>query len=143
MSKPTLVYTVMLAACAGGMWGILRAGGSMPAVSDLAGEWKITSGPMGPDIGGMERLGDTMTIDQSGRFFHLRFQSGLVLDLKTDTPPMGPVQKPIALDIADGTSRLVATVQPENHTLVGTFSLKGPNAVEFHAWRTTRNDSRR
>src|SRR4051812_31251253 len=98
MSKPTLVYAVMLVACAGGMWGILRAGATLSAVTDLTGTWTIDGGPLGPVPGGPESLGGHFTVEQSGRFLRVHFERGRMLDLKAVVVPSGAVTQPTPVE---------------------------------------------
>lgn len=142
MSKPTLVYAAMLAACAGGLWGILRAGSELAAVTDLAGEWRIESGPLGPSRGGPERLGDAVVFDQSGRFVRVRFSGGPMMDLKATTAPMGRLgDGPAKFEFAGGRQRLAATVWRDGQRVAGAFRLDGPEAAEFVAYRAPAGGS--
>jgi hypothetical protein len=71
MSRAWIIYILMFAVLAGGLWVILEAGGAIRAPDDLAGEWTLvwlTSPP--PNGGDVPPL---MRIDQSGRFFQVQF----------------------------------------------------------------------
>ena len=63
-SRATLVYVIMLVACAGGLWLILGLGSELQAPPDLSGAWEIApinaGAPPNPD------LGRAMTVEQSG-----------------------------------------------------------------------------
>jgi hypothetical protein len=63
MSRAYIIYILMFAALAGGLWVVIELGEAMRAPDDLSGEWTVAwkDGPV-----------DTMRIDQSGRFFNLR-----------------------------------------------------------------------
>ncbi|HEX8914879.1 MAG TPA: hypothetical protein VF796_21175 [Humisphaera sp.] len=137
MSKPTVVYAVMLIACAGGMWGILHAGASLSAVTDLTGTWQIDGGPLGPVPGGPDTLGGTFAVEQSGRFVRVRFDRGRVLDLKAVTVPAGKVTHPTPVEFTDGTTRLTGTLGPaKDGGLAGSFTLVGPKrTTQFLAHR--------
>ena len=81
MSRGTLVYILMFAALVGGMWVILPLGEGLVAPFNLAGRWEIEPDlSMGPRVG--PPLGRTMEVEQSGRYFQVRFASGRTLDLK-------------------------------------------------------------
>jgi hypothetical protein len=85
MHRATVVYVVMIVACAAGLWAVLSIGGRLRAPEDLAGKWTlspgfIASGPAMP----IAPYGPGMTVDQSGRFFQISFENGPRLDLKLD-----------------------------------------------------------
>ena len=81
MSRGTLVYILMFAALVGGMWVILPLGEGLVAPFNLAGRWEIEPDlSMGPRVG--PPLGRTMEVEQSGRYFQIRFASGRTLDLR-------------------------------------------------------------
>src|SRR5829696_7300371 len=81
MSRGTLVYILMFAALVGGMWVILPLGEGLVAPFNLAGRWEIEPDlSMGPRVG--PPLGRTMEVEQSGRYFQVRFASGRTLGLK-------------------------------------------------------------
>jgi len=82
MSRATTVYVAVLVLCAGGLWGIARVGSRLRAPPSLAGTWDIDP----PAAAG---LGESMTIEQSGRFVQVRFASGRALDLKLVDGPSG------------------------------------------------------
>ena len=137
MSKPTLVYVVLLIVCTGGLWGILRAGSQMSAVCDLTGDWTIESGPLGPVPGGPDLLGERLTIVQSGRFVRLQFQTGRTLDLAATTTPMGVLTKAEPIEFVGGGYRLHGTVWPEQQDLVASLTLASPRrSIDFVARRS-------
>ena len=151
MSKPTLVYAVVLVACVGGLWGILRAGSHLSAVSDLTGQWTIEDGPQGPS--GLQQLGGAFAVEQSGQFIRVRFKGGQALDLRAETAPMGPIDKPVTLVAAGGGARLTGTIGPvteggpggagtsddddakKDLGVRGRFTLTGPTVARFVAFR--------
>ena len=85
-SRATLVYVIMLVACAGGLWAILRVGNRLQAPPDLSGAWEIS--PTDAVSGATTRpngdLGPTMAVEQSGRYLQVRFAGGLTADLRFD-----------------------------------------------------------
>ena len=116
MSRGTVVYIAMAAALAGGMWVILPMGERLVAPFNLAGRWEIEPDlSMGPRVG--PPLGRTMEVEQSGRYFQVRFASGRTLDLKLmrETRQDPRVKMELAgggwdmtcdADAADGTMRI-------------------------------------
>ena len=143
MSKPTIVYATILTVCGAGLWGILRTGSDLAAVTDVAGEWRIESGPLGPSPGGPERLGTSFVLDQSGRFFRVRFSRGQVMDLKATTAPMGRLgDRPAQFELTAGQQRLAATVWRDGKRVAGSFRLTGPEVAEFVAYRVPAGGAR-
>src|SRR5437660_1289670 len=69
MSRAYVIYILMFAVLAGGLWLIVEVGGAMRAPDDLAGEWAVAwrNAPP-PEMG--EPL---IRVQQSGRFFIVRF----------------------------------------------------------------------
>jgi hypothetical protein len=78
MNKATAIYLVVLLLSAAALWLILRAGSNLRAPTDLSGSWEIG----GEEPATLESLGDTVSIEQSGQFFQLRFERGLTIDLR-------------------------------------------------------------
>jgi hypothetical protein len=74
MSRAWIIYILMFAVLAGGLWVILVAGGAIRAPDDLAGEWTIAWMTTPPPNGG--DAPPVMRIDQSGRFFQVQFGKG-------------------------------------------------------------------
>ena len=69
MSRAYVIYIVMFAALAGGLLMILALGDSVRAPDDLSGDWKVVwDNALPPDAGQ-----PTMHVDQSGRYFVVRF----------------------------------------------------------------------
>ena len=68
MSKPTAVYAVMIVALVGGLWAVLSIGGRLSAPEDLAGRWELAQG-------------QSVSVEQSGRFFQLTFGPDKPVDL--------------------------------------------------------------
>jgi hypothetical protein len=82
MSRPTLVYILVLLACVTGTSVILERGSLLKAPPDLSGEWHIL-GDGELETSAAARLGHTMYVEQSGRFVRLSFQPrGLKVDVK-------------------------------------------------------------
>ncbi|MEA2736508.1 MAG: hypothetical protein QOE14_2959 [Humisphaera sp.] len=69
MARAYLVYIVMFAALIGGMLLIMTMGDSVRAPDDLSGEWVVEWDNAPPP----ESAEPKMLIDQSGRFFVVRF----------------------------------------------------------------------
>jgi hypothetical protein len=70
MSRAWVVYILMFVVLIGGLWFIIEIGGAMRAPDDLSGEWNVawlTAPP--PDAAAAA----PMRIDQSGRFFEVRW----------------------------------------------------------------------
>jgi hypothetical protein len=86
MNRATIVYIVMIGACAAGLWVVLAAGSNLVAPEDFAGKWTLASTtPAGPAIP-MAPYGPGMTVDQSGRFFQIAFDNGPRLNLTMTEP---------------------------------------------------------
>lgn len=77
MSRATLLYIVTLVACAAGLWLVLRTGTGLVPPTDLSGVWFVG----GEDPAQPEVLGETLYIEQSGRYVRLNFEQGLIIDL--------------------------------------------------------------
>ena len=69
-SRPTIVYGVMLACTAVGLWAILAIGHDLKPPPNLAGQWRLI-----PETRGSAALGSTMQIEQSGRFLQVSFEN--------------------------------------------------------------------
>ena len=69
-SRPTIVYVVMLACTAVGLWAILAVGHHLKPPPNLAGQWRLT-----PETPGAAAVGSTMQIEQSGRFLQVSFEN--------------------------------------------------------------------
>ena len=86
MNRATIVYVVVVAACAAGLWGVIAAGGNLTAPEDFAGKWTLSSTtPAGPGIP-MAPYGPCMNVDQSGKFFQIVFDNGPRLNLTMSEP---------------------------------------------------------
>ena len=70
MSRAYVVYILMFAVLAGGLWIILEIGTAMKAPDDLSGEWTLVWTTPPPAQMGSKPV---LRIDQSGRFFLVRF----------------------------------------------------------------------
>ena len=68
MSRAYVVYILMFAVLAGGLWVIYEIGGAMRAPDDLSGDWKLTWATPPPP----QSSEPLLHIDQSGRFFVVR-----------------------------------------------------------------------
>jgi hypothetical protein len=73
MSRAYVIYVLMFLVLAGGLWIIIEVGGAMKAPDDVSGEWTVawTTPPPPPQSGK-----PVLRIDQSGRFFNVRFGDG-------------------------------------------------------------------
>jgi len=71
VSRGTLVYITMIVVCVAGVWGILHAGNSITAAPDLTGIWATADG-------------QTVIVEQSGRFVRLRMPDGVQRNLVLD-----------------------------------------------------------
>jgi hypothetical protein len=114
----------------GGLWLILGAGSRLRAPTDLSGVWGVG----GEDPTVPQALGETVTIEQSGRFVRLKFAKGLLIDLKLTDESLpdedagqlldmifeGPQWKLAALGEGAGGPLLFKLVGPEKHTFTVT-----------------------
>lgn len=89
MSRANAVYVAMFVALIIGLWGILRVGGRLRAPHDLSGNWEIEQpvrddgdAGTGTDQGADGVPGEVLSVEQSGRYFRLRFDGGAPIDLK-------------------------------------------------------------
>lgn len=126
MSRATIVYVLMLLLGVGGLWLILGAGSRLRAPTDLSGAWGV--GSEDPTI--PETLGDTVNIEQSGRFVRLDFAKGLIIDVKLKDESLpdpvhgklldmifeGPTWKMSALGEGRGGPLIVKLTGPQHHT---------------------------
>ncbi len=78
MSRTTVIYVLVLLACAAGVYAIIDFGSSMTAPTDLTGIWDVGV----DESADKNALGAKMNIEQSGRFVRLNFDGGLKVDLK-------------------------------------------------------------
>jgi hypothetical protein len=111
MSRAYLVYFVMAAMLACGLWVVLTLGESLRAPDDLSGSWAVhwDQPPPGFPANGK------MHVDQSGRFFTIKFDQGPTLTLKLNEQYRG------AREGRD----LSMTLAGENCTLACTGSIAG------------------
>jgi hypothetical protein len=78
MSRAYIVYILMFAILAGGLWVILTLGHATRAPDDLSGDWQVTwTGALPPGGDAPE-----MHIDQSGQFFEVRLGKRPPLSMK-------------------------------------------------------------
>jgi len=122
MSRATLVYILMLAAGAGGLWFILRAGAGLAAPTNLSGAWAVG----GEDASISRDLGGTVFIEQSGRYFRLKFEQGLQIDLElvSETRPDPTTRDGLELKFEGRPWSLTALGPSETGPLI--FRLNGP-----------------
>ena len=128
-SRATLVYVIMLVACVGGLWGILRVGSGLRAPPDLSGTWEIA--PADAAVPVAADFGRTMTVDQSGRYLQVRFAGGLAADLRFDEPSADASQTEV-VRLTGPHWRMTARRQEAGALAV---RLDGPQSAEFLARR--------
>ena len=117
-SRPTVVYVVMLIACAVGLWIILSVGENLKPPANLAGQWELTA-----TTPQSAKVGTTLQVDQSGRFFQVAFDSNAKIGMKlTDGTPShialsgdNTTLEFIGLDKPDA-AQLVMNTTAERHT---------------------------
>src|SRR5688500_18200597 len=78
MSRATVVYILVLLACATAVTVVIERGNALQAPPDLSGLWEVTDANL--------PLGSTLLVEQSGRFVRLTFADGLTIDAKLVTP---------------------------------------------------------
>ena len=139
MSRASAVYIVMLLACVAGLWLIVRAGSGLTAPTDLSGVWRVG----GEDPAVPRLLGETMHVEQSGRFVRLSFERGLQVDLKLvrEARPgddgdgglemqfQGPAWTLTTLGPGGRGPLIFRLGGPEQHTFTAT---RGPAATDGH-----------
>jgi hypothetical protein len=113
MSRAYLFYFLMAAILASGLWLILTYGNTLAAPQDLSGDWFVQWDEPRP---GFTPSGN-LHIDQSGRFFTLRFENGPKMSLKLQNGWTG-VRRGRWLNMQLAES-------PWTLTCTGTFPLKG------------------
>jgi len=86
MHRATIVYIVMIIACAGGLWAVLSYGGTLTPPEDLAGKWTLTPATAAGPFIRLAPYGPGMTVDQSGRFLQIAFENGPRLDFRLGQP---------------------------------------------------------
>jgi hypothetical protein len=69
-SRPTVVYVIMLGCSVVGLWVILTLGRNLKPPPNLSGQWKLT-----PAGNASAKVGTTMQVEQSGRFFQIAFEN--------------------------------------------------------------------
>lgn len=70
MSRAYIVYFLMFAAFAAGLWVVITLGAAAKAPDDLSGDWIVRWDNAPPPE---TADGDVMKVSQSGRFFVIRF----------------------------------------------------------------------
>ena len=132
MSRGTLVYILMFAALVGGMWVILPLGEALVAPFNLAGRWEIEPDlSMGPRVG--PPLGRTMEVEQSGRYFQVRFASGRTLGLKLVRETRQETR--VKMELAGGGWDMTCDANATDGTM--RINLRG---AVTRAWTATRVD---
>jgi hypothetical protein len=123
VSRPAVVYIVMVCVLILGLWAVLEIGNNyLSAPEDLAGKWQIQA------TSANEPLGPGMNVEQSGRFFQIAFDHGPQLDLKLQsTSPMVLTNPQWKLTITGRDGSDEKTVQ-----------LEGPQTGRWSAHRTAR-----
>lgn len=81
MTRPTLIYLLVLLASGAGVMLIIERGEQLSAPPELSGEWHV----LGSSSNSPSPLGDSVLIEQSGKFLRLSFEHGLEIDLKLDS----------------------------------------------------------
>jgi hypothetical protein len=136
INNATAVYAIMLALYAAGMWTILAVGSTLRPQPDLAGEWEFavldTHGQPAPNV-------ERVTVEQSGRFVRLRFQSSqandvINLKIKDARRPMpNSIEPSVVLDDASGREvPFDPLANPE------TYRVTLPGRNTYHARLVTR-----
>src|SRR5262245_29520199 len=78
MSRAYMIYILMAATLAGGLWVIFTLGESLRAPDDLSGNWTVHWDQPPPGFAAKGK----MRVDQSGRFFTVKFEDGPTLKLR-------------------------------------------------------------
>lgn len=84
MSKAAATYVVMIGVLVAGLWLIIGLGSHLRAPTDLSGRWELVELPSAGAIAANAAppATDSITVEQSGQFVRVRFDSGLALDLR-------------------------------------------------------------
>ncbi len=127
MSRPAVVYLVMIVVLISGLWTVLEIGGYLSAPEDLAGKWQIQSIDTGPR-GQRELGGPGLNIEQSGLFFQINFDHGPQLDLKQKST------SPTVLANRDWKLTITGRIGSDDKTL----QIQGPQSGWWSAHRTLR-----
>ncbi len=142
MTRASSVYIVFTAAFGVGIWAILSAGSNfLTAPENLGGKWKLqplaaVTRPAGklPDS-----IGNAMTIEQSGRYFRIVFESGRKFDLTLDQSRTDDrLPKMIHLNLTG--SPWAAVIDGPSGGDEFDFHFSGPSLFDFHASRIERAD---
>ena len=121
MSKPTLIYLVMVVVLAGGLWAVLAVGKTLNAPADLAGKW--LAHPVEGDAAA------DMTVEQSGRYFQITLK-GHRLDVSQKSETANHLQ------LTSGKSTLTFDGPLDGNQL--TLTVTGDSAGVYIADRLTR-----
>jgi hypothetical protein len=121
LSRPVVVYLVMIVVLVAGLWTVLDVGGHLIAPEDLAGKWQVQSADGDP-------RGPGLNIEQSGKFFQIAFEHGPQLDLK--------LQSTSPTVLANGNWKMTITGREGGDDK--TLQLEGPQAGRWSAHRTVR-----
>jgi hypothetical protein len=131
MSRATVVYIVILVAGVAGLWLIVRMGSTLTAPSDLSGVWGVG----GEDPALPALLGQTVYVEQSGRYLRLNFERGLQVDLELvgETRPNPETEAGLELRFEGRDWSLAARGSSAAGPLI--FRLDGPEQYTFTATR--------
>jgi len=77
MNRASLLYVLAIILSALMLWGVLELGRNLTPPEDLSGKWRLS-----PAEDNTPLFGSTVDIEQSGRFFQLTFDRGLLMKLK-------------------------------------------------------------
>jgi hypothetical protein len=77
MTRATTVYLSMFVVLGVGLWAVLALGARLQAPADLSGYWEVR--PLGETV---PPVGEGLTVEQSGKYARVRFETGRRLDLK-------------------------------------------------------------
>ena len=120
MNRGTIVYILMFIAAGVGLWAILGIGSRLRAPTDLSGRWITEANADVPAW-----VGDAMDVEQSGRYFRIRFAGGRAFDMKLAEERLEDGQ--VELRLAGDGQQLVASGVPGKKRL--RVSLSGAENV--------------
>ena len=132
MNRGTAVYFLMFVALGVGLWAVLHAGARLDAPADLSGYWEVR----GADDDGIDPVGKWIQLEQSGKYFRVRFEAGRRMDMK--------LVEQTRQNTADGrtvVSRLVGkrwtiTIDANLDQETARVDLQGRATAEFRVRRT-------
>jgi hypothetical protein len=120
VSRPAVVYLVMIVVLIVGLWLVLEIGSYLSTPEDLAGKWQM---PSADAIGG-----PGFNVEQSGKFFQIVFDHGPQLDLKLKST------SPTVLS----NDKWKLTIAGRDGSDDKNFDLTGPQNAHWTAHRTVR-----